>query len=356
LLVFSPRPTPGGSGLWEPARFLGLCLALSAALAALATVRLRATAAREPDRARRWVGLHLLGRGLPGPSLDGNPVLWREWHARRPTRWAVILWALYVALAIACTATAAWLTASGTPGRWVAGSFLNALQVAAGMLLLSISAASALAEERVRGSLDVLLATPLSTRSVVWGKWWGTFRLVPVLAVPPGLATVAVAWHHGHWSGVVLVVGLVVAYGAAMTSLGLALATWVPRLGRAVGLSVSAHVGVTVGWVVFIMILTPRAPGLTGPGLASFSPFLGVMLPTLEMQMASPLTSNWEEAMGWVAFWTLADSALAAILLKAVLMTFNRCLGRVDEGRGRGRYHALGAWRVRVLAGEHRQR
>ena len=155
--------------------------------------------------------------------------------------------------------------------------------------------------------------------------------MVPVLAVPPGLATAAIAWHHGHWSRVVLVTCLVVAYGAALTSLGLALATWVPQLGRAVRLCVAAHVGVTVGWVVFVVLLTRRAPGLTGPGLASFSSFVGVMLPTAQMQRGTPSTSGWNEVVGWVVFWTLADAALAAVLLKAVLMTFNRCLGRVDE-------------------------
>ena len=200
---------------------LGLCLALSAALATLAAGRLRAAATREPARAGAGAGLLLFGKGLPGPSLDANPVLWREWHARRPTLWGVILWVLYAVLAVTCTATIASLTASSVSGRWVAAAFLNAMQVAAGMLLLSISAASALGEERVRGSLDVLLATPLSRRSIIWGKWWGTFRAVPVLAVPPGLATASVARHHGHWPGVVLVVGLVVAYGAALTSLGL---------------------------------------------------------------------------------------------------------------------------------------
>ncbi len=210
------------------------------------------------------------------------------------------------------------------------GPLLTALQVAAGMLLLSISAAAALAEERVRGSLDVLLATPLSTRSVVWGKWWGTFRLVPMLAVPPGLATAAVAWHHGHWGGVVLIIGLVVAYGAALTSLGLALATWVPRLGRAVGLCVAAHVGVTVGWAVFAMVLTGGAPGLTGPGVASFSPFVGVVLTGAQMHPGKFSAAAWNEVVGWVTFWTVADVALAAALLKAVLVTFNRCLGRVD--------------------------
>jgi ABC-type transport system involved in multi-copper enzyme maturation permease subunit len=263
LLVFSPARTPGAAGLGETAAFFGLCLALSAALAVLAAWRLRPAVARAADRARRWEGLGRLGRWLPGPSLDAHPVLWREWRARRPTRGVLVLWLLYAALAVACTAGVAWLTAqlpSGGPA-----ALLNALQVAAGMLLLSISAASALAEERVRGSLDVLLATPLPTRSVVWGKWWGTFRLVPLLAVPPGLATAAVAWHHGHWPGVALVTGLVVAYGAALTSLGLALATWVPRLGRAIALCVAAHVGVTVGWAVFTLLLTERTPGLTGP-------------------------------------------------------------------------------------------
>ena len=33
------------------------------------------------------------------------------------------------------------------------------------------------------GSLDVLLATPLSTRSIVLAKWWGAYRRVLVLAV-----------------------------------------------------------------------------------------------------------------------------------------------------------------------------
>ncbi len=329
LLVFSPGRTPGAMGLGEPSWFLGLCLALSAALAAVAAWRLRPAATREPDRVRRRVGLGRLGRWLPGPSLDANPVLWREWHARRPTRGVLVLWLLYAALAVACTAGVAWMTVqfpSGGPAP-----LLNALQVAAGMLLLSISAASALAEERVRGSLDVLLATPLPTRSVVWGKWWGTFRMVPVLAVPPGLATAAVAWHHGHWLGVGLVTGLVVAYGAALTGLGLALATWVPRLGRAVGLCVAAHVGITVGWPVFAFLLTRGAPGLTGPGLASFSPFVGVVLPTAQMHIGRPSAFDWNQVVGWAAFWTLADVALAAVLLKAVLVTFNRCLGRVDE-------------------------
>ena len=39
----------------------------------------------------------------------------------------------------------------------------------------------------VRGSLDLLMSTPLSTRTIVLGKWWAVFRVVPVLAVIPAL-------------------------------------------------------------------------------------------------------------------------------------------------------------------------
>lgn len=176
LLVVLPTLLPGAAGLAAPSRFLAISLILSVGLATLAAMRLRTAVSREPVRAKPRNYLR-----LPGPKLDLNPILWREWYARRPSRWGLILCVLYATAAVACTATVAWATGQG-PGRLKIGAaFLNALQVAAGMLLLSISAASALGEERACGSLDVLLATPLSTRSVVWGKWWGTFRLVSTL-------------------------------------------------------------------------------------------------------------------------------------------------------------------------------
>ena len=37
---------------------------------------------------------------LPGPSLDGNPVLWREWHRSKPSRLLRVVWMLYSALGI----------------------------------------------------------------------------------------------------------------------------------------------------------------------------------------------------------------------------------------------------------------
>ena len=59
--------------------------------------------------------------------------------------------------------------------------WVNGLQISVGLLILSVMAATALGEERTRGSLDVLLSTPFSARQLVLGKWLGTFRRVALL-------------------------------------------------------------------------------------------------------------------------------------------------------------------------------
>ena len=67
----------------------------------------------------------------------------------------------------------------------MSGAIVNGVQLSIGLLLLSVTAATSLAEERACGSLDLLLSTPLSTRQIVLGKWLGAFRVVPLLAVLP---------------------------------------------------------------------------------------------------------------------------------------------------------------------------
>ncbi len=131
------------------------------------------------------------------PSLDGNPILWREWQHTRPSRMTRIVWGLFLVPCLLGTASSI--------GAIVLGKFdvgveliivINCATAGLGLLLVSLSAPTALAEERVRGSLDVLLATPLSTSSIVWGKWWAFYRIVPRLALLPvfGLFTIVVAW------------------------------------------------------------------------------------------------------------------------------------------------------------------
>jgi hypothetical protein len=152
---------------------------------------------------------------------------------------------------------------------------------------------------------------------------------MPLLAAPPTIAVIAVATWHGNWAGVWLVFCLVVAYGSALCSLGLALATWSPRPARVAELCAAAHVGITVGWVLCTGALTFLAPGLRGPGQASLSPFMGVMLPTLAMQLAPK--NEWTQMVRWLTFWIAVDVVIAAMLLVAVLLTFDRFMGRADR-------------------------
>ena len=107
---------PRGGGWVSTAGFVGGCLLASVVLLASAVRDVRRVAAREPGQpaarpsagwawvrtAREWVA----GR-LPGPSLDANPVLWREWHRARPSRWARRVWGLYAAGSLAFTLIAA---------------------------------------------------------------------------------------------------------------------------------------------------------------------------------------------------------------------------------------------------------
>jgi len=224
----------------------------------------------------------------------------------------------------------------------------NGFQAGIGLLLLSVSAATMLAEERVRGHLDILLATPLTTRSIVWGKWWGTFRGVPLLAICPGVVAAMLARKSGRWEGAALIVGLFLAYGAAVTSLGLALATWMQRLDHAVASSVAVLGGVTVGWLFAVLLIVP---GPEGAGIAAGSPIIGMAFLTIEMRFCT--RPEWEMLVSWWSFWIAVYALVAALLGWVAVLTFDRCLGRIcathrgklDPGPGQAgiaKIHSLG--------------
>jgi hypothetical protein len=152
--------------------------------------------------------------------------------------------------------------------------------------------------------------------------------MVPLMAIPAGAAALAVASQTGRYAGVGLVMGLVLSYGAALSSFGLGLSTWIPHTARAATLGVAAHVLVTVGWFFLIVAMTPGAPGFRGPGLAAASPFCAVGFTTIAMQVTR--ANDWSECVGWMVFWISAELVLAAALLGATLATFDRCVGRIS--------------------------
>jgi ABC-type transport system involved in multi-copper enzyme maturation permease subunit len=362
LAAFAPEifPPTGSVGLREQAAFFLVTLLISWGLVGLASWRLRPTVlaqANRPQKRERPGAPARLVDYLPGPPLDGNPVLWREWHRKRPSRWTGRFWTAY-----AVASTLASLYVLGFYYNWWGGGLIysgihvvaakvNAWQVAIGLLLLSVSAATTLAEERDRGSLDVIMTTPLTTREVVWGKWWGTFAMVPRLAILPIWVTAGASMITNGGIGLVLMIGLILAYAAAITSLGLAAATWIPRLGRVITVSVMAYVVVAVGWPIalqvmpglpaFRMIPFPEQPNWDGLSLAS--PFFGIYA-TTEWAARWSYGSDSYYAWGagrplarndptWPLIWIGVYSAIALILALATLRTFDRCLGRVPESR-----------------------
>ena len=139
-------------------------------------------------------------------------------------------------------------------------ALMSTCQTALGLLLLSVSAATSLADERVRGSLDILLCTPLSTRSILAGKWWGSFRQATAVVIWPALLAGFLLVQSGRWISYLLLLGLVTGYCAVITSLGLAMATWASRIGRAVALCVSIYVVSSIGWLILVSLLA-HPPG-----------------------------------------------------------------------------------------------
>jgi hypothetical protein len=118
------------------------------------------------------------------------------------------------------------------------------------------------------------------------------------------------------------------AYGAAITSLGLALATWIPQVGRVVAVSVIAYVLVTVGSIPMIVVLFPH--GDVGACIAMVSPFFGVGFFSAVIA-GPPGPQEWPAVIFWAFFWCIVYGIAATVLLHATLKSFDRCLGRIPD-------------------------
>jgi hypothetical protein len=115
--------------------------------------------------------------------------------------------------------------------------------------------------------------------------------------------------------------------GAALTGLGLLMATWFSRLGRAVGVTVAVYVLVTVGWIFLIRSLNK---GPENNELSMASPFF----------WAGKMTSDFGRrqftgATDWAIFWTGLALLLAILMLDCAIRDFDRFLGRTEDSLAR---------------------
>jgi hypothetical protein len=202
-------------------------------------------------------------------------------------------------------------------------------QAGLGLLLLSVGAATSLAEERARGSLDVLLATPMSTCSILAGKWWGGFRQAGRVAVWPALLGAMVLGDRGRFFHYVLLLGSIAAYVAAITSLGLAMATRIGRPGRAVAACVAVYAAGSILWVGLIVLLFRPEP--LGRSLVIGCPALGALAGTT--MISRNTLESWDGEYRVAALiWIGVHLAMARAPFGATVRSFDRCLGRMPEG------------------------
>ncbi|MGO9465290.1 MAG: ABC transporter permease subunit [Isosphaeraceae bacterium] len=357
-LAFVPYGAPDQTGVGDYLGFFSAVLAVSVVSILVAVWRMRPVACRIEGKTQRGARFGVLGRlsrALPGPSLDGNPVLWREWHRLRPSAWMIALGVfIWTTTTVGCVmgAYSAWrhgIRLAVPPGARMMGVFACMILILFGLLMLAVAAPTSMSEERQRGSLDVLVATPLSTTAILLAKWRATFRLAPFLALGPGLLGLALATARVivpppkvtgrtilpnvrdldlgiRLAAAALIVTTILTYGAAFTSLGLALATWINRQSRAIATSVCVFVLVAIAWPFLAMTGGGRGGGM----LATLSPIVSAGDLGEELSMRS---DRLRSTIWWVGMWDVAAAAAAVGLCWLTARTFDDAFGRIPERR-----------------------
>jgi ABC-type transport system involved in multi-copper enzyme maturation permease subunit len=368
VLAWAPDAWPNYVSVEWLVGVLGGLAVISAGLILYAVLRLRAEATRgttsKTSRFASWLGnVHTrLFWWRPAPSLDKDPVLWREWRRGRPTRLGKVVWGLFIALSLAGTAWGIVTIVDDFQRGSEFLVFVNAFQATFGLLLVSLFAPTVLAEERVRGSLDVLLTTPLSTDRIVMAKWWGAYRVVPALAILPAIGCVVIAAGASDYSPpgrinqpaaaaldawdyvayVCIPTAILLAQGAVVTSVGLVLATWIRRIGRAVAVSVTCFAVLAFGWIILVefgleILAELGLLPVNDRGTVEFFAEIFATACPAGGQMVTFTTSSWPPAQSRVAFYIgqlivlLANNGFALIVYALTLATFDRCVGRVSE-------------------------
>ena len=357
FLALGHQNHPGESFTVPTLLFSLACLGAGSICTAVAIRRVRVVARRSPRvRARAPGSLRRafarLAARVPrrrGPGLDANPVLWREWHRNRPPAWSRRIWLGFEGIS---AVTGVYLIAEAvtTPptGSSEAPSLLLAGLAVFGLLLIAAAVAGVLAEERAQGSLDVLLAAPVSTRTILGAKWRGAYRRVPRLVFWPaavGLVYAVARPTSGSALGIFLAVPtLILAQGAALVSLGLALATWIRRPGQATAWTVAALVGSVVGWIILGVACRPAMTIAVAPEdrfqlgrvvreyfLFMGSPFWNVGMPLSLATRGSGPSGEQPGVLTLMIAWTIFYAAAAWGLFELTARTFDRCLGRAPE-------------------------
>jgi len=282
-------------------------------------------------------------RRLPGPSLDDNPVLWREWWRTRSSLGARVFWLLYFVAAAAVTISCVHTFWNGQRIPDLVG--VVGYEIGIGLLAVALRSSLAWSDEKTAGreGLDLLLATPLASTTIVMGKWWAAYRdvvpmvFLPVVSAvilaqgaeaPPGSSGMLSAFVRA--AVVAVILGQVLLYGAAFVSLGLLLATRLARPSRAAF--------TMVGWFVVITLFLPTVTEMgflnsnrgLASGLGAGSPIAGPIAALMSL-FFSPYFAPGSYLLPFAFGWLAVSGCSAWGLNWWTIHRFDRWMGRISS-------------------------
>jgi ABC-type transport system involved in multi-copper enzyme maturation permease subunit len=325
-LIFNFGPTRGGIVWRDILNFSAAASALSLMLVLVAAGRLRSVVIAQATRVARLSPRQRLARFvrklLPGPSLSKSPLLWREWYARPRSRWFRLISAGYLALGVLFTLEAIRDALAGGWFSQLGAVIVSASAVFVGLLLVSIAAVTSLAEELSKSGVEIILTTPLEPARLIAAKWLRSFGLIPLVAVLPCINAAVNGWIDQSWVAIPLLLGLIFAYGAALTSWGLFLAVCIRKPGRALVWTISSYIALSLG-VVFIVFLSDLRNDMQQM-LAAASPLFGGTLVTVDKNKAPTVFQG-------QATWIVVYAILAVILFAMTGRQMSRRRGALAQ-------------------------
>jgi ABC-type transport system involved in multi-copper enzyme maturation permease subunit len=337
-LLLAPLDPILGLSFADYGRYLVWTFGLAAIFTLLAVVQLRRVVLGQANRPIRIRNARDFYRYRSPEQLDFDPLRWYERFRYRPSTLAQFFRFLLVVGALTAMAAAVFLPTFYGRLRDLPSIVGQAL-VGINLMLVIVRAVSTLADQRSRGSLDILATTPFTTPAILWAKWRTGFAaahwmLILAWFIPLGLWLSRRYPSDSNWiNGFVAVLFAYfqpLACAAMLTSLGLFLALQMKSFARAIGVAVVVYIALTVGWPLFLQIL-------------------GVTRHTLvELQMLSPIVAfEMITSEKWPWYWRSSEFNLGAFISTGVyvgaavyfyvicLIIANRKMGRIYRTESR---------------------
>jgi len=225
-------------------------------------------------------------RTRPPRSVWANPIAWREAVTRASggmiLRWGVILSGLAASIYIFVRFVDGTLVASDVP---VFLGSLTIIQFAVALIIATNTASTSITKEKESKTMDLLLATPLTSTYILWGKLRGLVSFAVPLLVGPVIVLLVFAVYGFFRGGAFHVISLEAALELAVlmvlyTAVACVIGLRMSLTSRTNMIAVMSSIGIVVllcGLVSMIgFSIIESSSGEFGAFVAPFTPFTAI--------------------------------------------------------------------------------